>query len=97
MNQMQDRLTTQTMICDAKYKVNSVPVYQLRKEDPVSSDVAAAWDVEKPDGTKKTLILWNRETYRGDKLYICHGRSVYGKTIVLSWTEDGCRVIRLKT
>lgn len=97
VNQMQDRLTTQTMICDAKYKVNSVPVYQLRKEDPVSSDVAAAWDVEKPDGTKKTLILWNRETYRGDKLYICHGRSVYGKAIVLSWTEDGCRVIRLKT
>ena len=43
------------------------------------------------------LILWNRETYRGDKLYICHGRSVYGKAIVLSWTEDGCRVIRLKT
>ena len=96
-NQMQDRLTTQTLICDAKYNVNSVPVYQLRKEDPASSDVAVAWDVEKPDGTKKTLILWNRETYRGDKLYTCHGHSVYGKAIVLSWTRNGCHVIRLKT
>ena len=96
-SQMQDRLTTQTLICDAAYQVNSVPVYQLRKEEPVSSDVAMAWDVVKPDGTMKTLILWNRETYRGDKLYSCHGRSVYGKAVVLSWNPDGCNVFRLKT
>lgn len=96
-NRMCDRLTTHTLISDAMYKVNPVPVYQLRKEDPVSSDVAVAWDVEKPDGTKKTLILWKRETYRGDKLYTCHGRSVYGKAVVLSWTRNTCNVIRLKT
>lgn len=96
-HQMKDRLTDQTLIYDANFKVNPVPVYQMRKEDPVSSDVAVAWDVEKPDGSKKTLIVWNRETCRGDKLYTCHGRSVYGKAIILSWNTSGCRVIRLKT
>ena len=94
---MKDRFTDYTLIYDANYKVNPVPVYQMRKADPVSSDVAAAWDVEKPDGSKKTLIVWNRETCRGDKLYSCHGRSVYGKAIVLSWKDYTAQVIRLRT
>lgn len=94
---MNDRLTDHTLIYDADYKVNPVPVYQMRKAEPVSSDVAVAWDVEKPDGSKKTLIIWNRETCRGDKLYTCHGRSVYGKAIVLSWKGNNCRTIRLRT
>ena len=50
----------------------------------------------KPDGTKYTLILWNRETCRGDKLFSCHGVSVYGKAVVLAWEGDQCRTIRLK-
>lgn len=97
VHQMQDRITFQTLISDASYKVNPVPVYQMRKEEAVSSDVAVAWDVEKPDGSKKTLIVWNRETCRGDKLYTCHGRSVYGKAIVLSWKGHSCQTIRLRT
>ena len=94
---MKGRLTDHTLIYDANYKVNPVPVYQMRKADPVSADVAVAWDVEKPDGSKKTLIVWNRETCKGDKLYTCHGSSVYGKAMVLSWEDNNCRVIRLRT
>lgn len=94
---MKERLTWQVLIADAGFSVKPVPVYQLRRKEPVTSDVASAWDIEQPDGTKQTLILWHRETCRGDKLYTCHGRSVYGKAAVLSWTEEGCRVIRLKT
>lgn len=94
---MRDRATTHMLITDAAFQVNSVPVYQMRKAEPVSPDVAAAWDVVKPDGTRRTLILWHRETCRGDKLYTCHGRSVYGKAIVLSWDKDACHVARLKT
>ena len=97
LHQMQDRITFHTLISDANYKVNPVPVYQMRKAEPVSSDVAVAWDVEKPDGSKKTLIVWNRETCRGDKLYTCHGRSVYSKAIVLSWKGNSCQTIRLRT
>ena len=97
VHQMKDRKTFQTLIADVNYKVNPVPVYQMRKAEQVSSDVAVAWDVEKPDGSKKTLIVWNRETCRGDKLYTCHGRSVYGKAIVLSWKGNNCRTIRLRT
>lgn len=94
--QMRDRLTTYTMITDAAYQVAPVPVYQLRRAEPVPPEVAAAWDVVKPDGKKYTLILWNRETYRGDKLYSCNGVSVYGKAIVLDWEDGNCRAIRLR-
>ena len=96
VDQMCDRMTTYTMIADAEYKVNSVPVYQMRRSDPVPQEVASAWDVVKPDGKKYTLILWNRETYKGDKLYACHGVSVYGKAVVLAWEGDKCRTIRLR-
>lgn len=97
LHQMQDRITFHTLISDANYKVNPVPVYQMRKAEPVSSDVAVAWDVEKPDGSKKTLIVWNRETCRGDKLYTCNGCSIYGKAIVLSWKGNNFQTIRLRT
>lgn len=94
---MCDRLTTFAIFTDAAFQVKSVPVYQMRNPEPVSDGIASAWDVLKPDGTKRTLIVWNRETYRGDKLYTCHGRSVYGKALVLTWEGDSCRMTRLKT
>jgi hypothetical protein len=95
-NQMRERMTTFTVIVDAEYKVNAVPVYQMRRTDPVPPEIAAAWDVVKPDGNKYTLILWNRETCKGDKLYTCHDVSVYGKAVVLAWEDDKCRTIRLR-
>lgn len=95
-DQMHDRMTTFTMIVDAEYKVSSVPVYQMREAEPVSPEIAAAWDVVKPDGKKYTLILWNRETCKGDKLYTCHDISVYGKAVVLAWEDGKCRTIRLR-
>lgn len=93
---MRDRMTTFAVIADAEYHVNSVPVYQMRRAEPVPAETAAAWDVVKPDGTKYTLILWSRETCRGDKLFSCHGVSVYGKAVVLVWEDERCRTIRLK-
>lgn len=96
MQQMHDRMTTYTMIADVDYQVNSVPVYQIRRDDPVPQETAAAWDVVKPDGKKYTRILWNRETCKGDKLYTCHGVSVYGKAVVLEWEGERCRTIRLR-
>ena len=93
---MCEHMTTFTVIADADYQVNAVPVYQMRRADPVPAETAAAWDVVKPDGTKYTLILWSRETCRGDKLFSCHGVSVYGKAVVLCWEGDKCRTIRLK-
>ena len=93
---MRERVTTFTVIADAEYQVNSVPVYQMRRADPVPAETAAAWDVVNPDGTKYTLILWSRETCRGDKLFSCHGVSVYGKAVVLVWEGEKCRTIRLK-
>ena len=96
VDQMCDRMTSFTVISDADYQVSSVPVYQMRRTEPVPKEIAAAWDVVKPDGKKYTLIIWNRETYRGDKLYTCHGISVYGKAVVLAWEDGKCKTIRLR-
>ena len=95
-DQMHDRLSTFTVLADARYQVTSVLVWQMRRADPVPAETAAAWDVVKPDGTKYTLILWNRETCRGDKLFSCHDIPVYGKAVVLVWEGEKCRTLRLK-
>ena len=95
-HQMQDRFTSFTLFVDGRCEVNPVQVFQMRRAEPVPPEIAAAWDVVKPDGKKYTLILWNRETCKGDKLYTCHGVSVYGKAAVLDWDGDECGTIRLK-
>lgn len=95
-NQMHDRFTGFTLLVDGEYEIAPVPVFQMRRVEPVIPEVAAAWDVVKPDGKKYTLIIWNRETCKGDKLYTCHGVSVYGKAVILDWDGDECSIIRLK-
>jgi hypothetical protein len=94
--EMSDRITTQVLIADASYKVKIVPVYQLRRQDPLPFDVAGAWNVEKPDGTTYTVIVVNREICRGDKLFSCNGKTFYGKALVMKQGES-CSVIRLRT
>lgn len=94
---MKNRLTSQVLIADSKYKVNTVPVYQLRREQPLPPDAACAWNIEKPDGSRHILILVNREIYRGDKLLSCNGKCFYGKALVMNWNGDDCHVIRLRT
>jgi hypothetical protein len=95
-HQMMDRFTNVTIFADGTFDIVPVPVFQMRRTEPVSPETAAAWDVVKSDGKKYTLILWNRETCKGDKLYTCHGVSVYGKAVVLDWDGDECCPIRLK-
>ena len=34
------------------------------------------------------FLLWNRETFRGNKLYFCKGVPVYGRAVALRM-EDG--------
>ena len=94
---MKDRLTSQVLFADAAYKVNPVPVYQLRRSEPLPAQVACAWKIEKPDGTTYTLIMVNREIFRGDKLCSCEGDYFYGKAVVMRRSEGEYRMIRLKT
>lgn len=95
---MVNRKTNCTLFAGEGIKANKTRVYQVGKNVEVPDEFITAWDIEVDGQLKWTLLVWNRETYRGGKMYICHGIPVYGKAAVLYWeNESKCKRIRLKT
>ena len=94
---MKDRMTNCTVFTGEDICVSRATVYQVGKTSAVPEDIVTAWDIKVSEDRKYTVIVWNRETYRGGKMYICHGVSVYGKAVVLRWDKEKCQRIRLKT
>ena len=94
---MKDRMTNCTVFAGKDISVKRASVFQVGKDIEVSQDMITAWDIELSDDKKYTVIIWNRETYRGGKMYLCHGIPVYGKAVVLRWKGNACQRIRLKT
>lgn len=91
-----DRYISDTVFADASYIVKPVDVYQYGKEQPVSKDIVRSWDIETEEGLQWTIIIWNRETYRGGKMYYCHEVPVYGKAIAIRWQGEDYQRIRIK-
>ena len=94
---MKDRMTNCMLFAGENISVERAKVYQVGKNVEMPEDVITAWDICISGSRKYTFIVWNRETYRGGKMYICHGIPVYGKAVVLHWEEGQCKRIRLKT
>ena len=95
---MYDRATNCTLFVGEGIKANKAKVYQVGKTVEVSDEFITAWDIEVDGQLKWTLLVWNRETYRGGKMYLCHGVPVYGKAVALYWEDETkCKRIRLKT
>ena len=97
-SKMQDRMTDCTLFVGDGICVKRAKVYQVGKDVKVSEEFLTAWDIEVHGQLKWTLLVWNRETFRGGKMYICHGIPVYGKAVALCWDDKRkCKRIRLKT
>ena len=93
---MEDRMTDCSIFASEDISVTRAKVYQVGKEVEVPEEFVTAWDVIIAGQRKWTLMIWNRETYRGGKMYLCHGVPVYGKAVALCWEDSGVRRIRLK-
>lgn len=96
-NIMEDRMTDCILFAAENIEVKPADVHQVGKEKKVSKEFVTAWDIAVAGQRKWTLLIWNRETFRGGKMYLCHGVPVYGKAVVLKWENTGVKRIRLKT
>ena len=94
---MKERMTNCMLFTGDKVSAKRAEVYQVGKSVPVSEEVVTAWDISVSGEKKYTFIVWNRETYRGGKMYLCHDIPVYGKAVILRWENGQCERIRLKT
>ena len=91
-------MTDCTLFAGEGIVAKKAKVYQVGKSIEVPEEFITAWDIEVKGLRKWTILVWNRETFRGGKMYICHGIPVYGKAVVLRWEDETqCERIRLKT
>lgn len=91
---MEGRSTTAVLLAAKGVAAAPAEVYQIGKQTPLPAEEVTAWDIELPDGTAWTLILFHRENYKGGKLYLCHGIPIYGKAVALR--RDGARPCRYR-
>lgn len=96
-NVMENRMTDCTLFVAENMEVKPADVYQVGKEAKVPKEFVTAWDIVVAGKRKWTLLIWNRETFRGGKMYLCHGVPVYGKAVALKWQDTDVKRIRMKT
>lgn len=94
---MEDRMTDCTLFVAENVEVKQADVYQVGKESEIAEDFVTAWDIVVENQRKWTLLIWNRETFRGGKMYLCNGVPIYGKAVAVKWDDTGVKRIRLKT
>ncbi len=95
--EMEDRLVFSTLFLAEGMRAEPVQVFVSGCEIPVSSQRVTGWDICTAKGEKWTLLIWNRETFRGGKMYLCHGIPVYGKAAALKKAGGKYVRIRLKS
>lgn len=95
--EMEDRWTCGSLFTDSKIYPVPAQVFQYGSNEAVSDQIVTAWDIPLPDGQILTFLIWNRETYKGGKVYLCHGTPVYGKAVVLCHDGDTIRKFRLRS
>lgn len=93
---MRNRWTSCTLFLAEHFHARPANVYPAGGSSPLSADIVSAWDVYTRKGRVWTLLIWNREIFRGPKLFTCHGYPVYGKAIALQTAEESFHMIRLK-
>ncbi len=95
--EMEDRLTFSALFLAEGMRAEPAQVFVSGCGEPVSGQRVTGWDICTEKGERWTLLVWNRETCRGGKMYLCHGVPVYGKAVVLKEAEGKYTRIRLKS
>lgn len=83
-----DRLTDWCCFAGEGMEVRRVPVFRAGQTEPEDATRVTALEVTGPEvsgtiGESWIFLLWNRETFCGNKLYFCKGIPVYGRAAVL--------------
>ncbi len=93
---MRDRWTGCTLFVDKDWTAEPAHVYQAGSTRPLDPETVSAWTVRSGSEKAWTLLVWNRENFRGAKVFDCQGQPVYGKAVVLCGETHSRRTVRLK-
>lgn len=91
-----DRHVSWTCLAGKDMKVGSVPVYQDGNPEPVPETEVVSRSFTAPSGESWCFLIWNRETFKGGKMYRCQGIPLYAKAAVLHSRDGNTVLYRLK-
>lgn len=74
----------------------AVSVYQFGNLQTVDSSVVVAKKFVVSKSESWTFLIWNKETFKGGKLYICEGIPVYAKAAAIHKKNEKITLVRLK-
>ena len=91
-----DRHTDWTCLAGEEMTMGSVPVYQYGSSEPASETEVVSRSFTSLTGETWIFLVWNRETYRGGKMYLCNGIPLYAKAAVIHSVKGDSTLYRLR-
>lgn len=92
----QDRYTGWECFAGHGISVQDVPVFQLGDETCVEESVVTAKEFVLSETESWIFLIWNQETFRGGKMYLCRDIPVYTKAAAIHCLNGHRTLIRLK-
>ena len=92
----QDRYTGWECFAGHGISVQDVPVFQLSDETCVGESVITAKEFVLSETESWIFLIWNQETFRGGKMYLCRDIPVYAKAAAIHCLNGHRTLIRLK-
>lgn len=91
-----DRHTDWTCLAGEDVAMGGVPVYQYGSPEPVSGSEVVSRTFTLSSGESWIFLIWNRETFKGGKMYLCNGIPIYGKAAVIHCRNGNRTLYRLR-
>ena len=91
-----DRAVSWSCFYGSGIRAEMAEVYQFGKEEPAKADLVTAMTFALSEKESWTFLLWNRETFRGGKMYQFKELPVYGKSIAVHCLEEERTWYRLR-
>lgn len=77
-------------------EIKEPSIVQYNSKELLSEDILIAKEFVIKENESYTIIIFNKETFKGAKVYICDDLPLYGKVLVIHNLNNKKRIIRLK-
>lgn len=91
-----NRHTDWTCFGEDSVCLKDAEVYQISNPLPMNDNMVTAKEFRLSEQESWTLLVWNRETYSGGKLYKCHDIGIYAKAAAIHIEEGKRTLYRLR-
>ena len=95
-NRFTDRHTDWTCLAGGDVAMGSAPVYQYGRPEPVSETEVVSRTFTISPSESWVFLIWNQETFKGGKMYLCNGIPIYAKAAALHCRNGNTTLYRLR-